>query len=228
MIDERGVRQVKCRNRSCKCRTCLKNNAGSPCGCGQCKGKRKKCRNYEGYKQVTLFPVPSSRMKYKAAPRVSWEEYGLGKARQKELCVMCQSGKYDDIVRRVAKKTNEEISEYIVKSVTKDKSYDRLEFDGELGRICVGKTDFYGYRRYFYHLLDEGVKELEKMSDNVRWLTTCPATDGNFKYRLQAANDNEIREAITIMEGAEGNVSRISACSRELKKRERGMSGKRK
>ena len=40
-----------------------------------------------------------------------------------------------------------------LKSVTDDLSYEYLEFDDTLGRIPVGKTDFYGYRRKFYACL---------------------------------------------------------------------------
>lgn len=62
------------------------------------------------------------------------------------------------------------------------------------------------------------------MTENVRWLTTVPATDGNFKYRLKLATEEEIKEALSIMTGAgtKGNSSRISACSRELRRRSRG------
>lgn len=42
----------------------------------------------------------------------------------------------------------------IILSVTKSKSYDRLEFDLQLGRVPAGRTDFYGFRRKFYHNLD--------------------------------------------------------------------------
>ena len=44
---------------------------------------------------------------------------------------------------------------YIIKSVTNDLSYAYIEYDEKLGKIPVGKTDFYAYRRLFYHYLDE-------------------------------------------------------------------------
>ena len=47
-----------------------------------------------------------------------------------------------------------EIYTYIIKSVTNDLSFPYIEYDEKLGRIPVGKTEFYGYRRLFYHYLD--------------------------------------------------------------------------
>jgi len=63
------------------------------------------------------------------------------------------------------------------------------------------------------------------MNDNtIKWLITCPATDGNFKSHLQRATAAEIMEAITVMTGkGKGNASRISACQRELRKRDKKL-----
>ncbi len=54
--------------------------------------------------------------------------------------------------KTVAFAANEIVALYLIKSVLENKSYDRLEFDRELGRIACGRTDFYGIRRYFYYL----------------------------------------------------------------------------
>ena len=35
-----------------------------------------------------------------------------------------------------------------------NKSYDILEFELKLGRISVGRSDFYGYRRYALAILN--------------------------------------------------------------------------
>lgn len=61
------------------------------------------------------------------------------------------------------------------------------------------------------------------MNENIRWLTTVPATDGNFKKHLKAAKKEEIKEALFILKanGQKGCVSKISALSRELRKREK-------
>lgn len=36
------------------------------------------------------------------------------------------------------------------------------------------------------------------MGDNVSWLTTVPANDGNFKYHLKYATVEELEQAIAI------------------------------
>lgn len=59
------------------------------------------------------------------------------------------------------------------------------------------------------------------MTDNIKWLTTVPASDVNFVSHLKTATEDEIKEAVSIMTGAgtKGNASRIAACSRELRRR---------
>lgn len=61
----------------------------------------------------------------------------------------------------------------------------------------------------------------ENENENVRWLTHIPTSDGNFKSRLQTATREEIEEALFIMSRTEekGNASRIAACARELRRR---------
>ena len=59
-----------------------------------------------------------------------------------------------EMIEQAAIAASPEIYQYIIKSVTNDLSYPFVEYDERLGRIPVGKTDFYGYRRLFYHYLD--------------------------------------------------------------------------
>lgn len=61
------------------------------------------------------------------------------------------------------------------------------------------------------------------MNVNIRWLTTVPATDGNFKSHLKSATTEEIKEALSILKTncQKGCVSKISALSRELRRREK-------
>lgn len=61
------------------------------------------------------------------------------------------------------------------------------------------------------------------MTENVSWITSCPASDGNFKSRLQSATTEEIEEAIHIMvgRGQKGDASRLNAVSREMRKRKK-------
>ncbi len=123
------------------------------CDRKNCAGKKETCENYSGFRQMDIFEPPQP--KYQSAPRYPWEYYGLGdKSYRKKLYMMCQSGKYGDLIRQVAYQTNKDIALYLVKSVTQNKSYNKIEFDRELGRICMGKSDFYGYRRLFYSLFD--------------------------------------------------------------------------
>lgn len=60
-------------------------------------------------------------------------------------------------------------------------------------------------------------------SDNIKWLTTVPATDLNFKNHLKAATTGEVKEALSMLKanGEKGCISKISALSRELRKREK-------
>lgn len=64
------------------------------------------------------------------------------------------------------------------------------------------------------------------MESNIKWLTSVPATDGNFKSHLKAATTEEIEEALSILKanGEKGCISKISALSRELRKRNKDSS----
>lgn len=90
--------------------------------------------------------------------RLSWADYGISKERYHELKAICQSGRYPELVQECAKRASPYIAEQIYLSVTKGKSYEGVEYT-EFGRIPCGRTDFYGYRRLFYHLFDERIRE---------------------------------------------------------------------
>lgn len=59
-----------------------------------------------------------------------------------------------EMIEQAAIAASTDISQYIIKSVTNDLPYQYIEYDEKLGRIPVGKTDFYALRRLFYHFLD--------------------------------------------------------------------------
>ncbi len=59
-----------------------------------------------------------------------------------------------EMIEEAARAACPEIDAYMIKSVTKDLSYPFLEYDLELGRIPMGKTDFYARRKLFYYFLD--------------------------------------------------------------------------
>lgn len=145
----------KCLN--CICCSCL----SACCDRKKCKGKKTHCSKYAGFEQLNIFNLTDDK-KYMSAPRATWEEYGLDdKSYRKMLYEVCRSGKYEKIIKQVAYQTCPDIAEHLIKSVTQKKSYDKIEFDLELGRICVGKTNFYGYRRLFYHLFDLEVRKFK-------------------------------------------------------------------
>lgn len=58
------------------------------------------------------------------------------------------------IIEEAAQKSNPELYRYILKSVTLGLTYEVIEFDENLGRIPICRTDFYGYRRLFFYYLD--------------------------------------------------------------------------
>lgn len=58
--------------------------------------------------------------------------------------------------------------------------------------------------------------------DIIRSITDLPAEDYNFKSALSRATGNQIRIALEVMKNRDGkDKSRIAACERELKRRER-------
>lgn len=59
------------------------------------------------------------------------------------------------MIEEAAVKTNPAIWKYILKSVTEDLSYEFIMYDKIQGRIPMGQTEFYAYRKLFYHYLDE-------------------------------------------------------------------------
>jgi hypothetical protein len=59
------------------------------------------------------------------------------------------------IIEEAAVKANPGIWKYILRSVTQAMPYEYIEYDEELGRIPMGKTEFNANRRLFYHYLDE-------------------------------------------------------------------------
>ena len=145
---------------TCICRICL-----SVCGkCTDCKGKRESCEDYNGFWQESIFDIPQEQQ-YQGAPRHPIEYYGLTDERVDELEKMIRSGRYDHLASQAAHVANEAIAEYILLSVTQNKSYDVLRVKWELKemeRIPYCRTDFYGIRRYFYSLFDKELRRIGK------------------------------------------------------------------
>lgn len=147
----------KCR--TCLCRTCLKI-----CRCDKCIGKKESCESYREFRQLSIFDH-SSIQQIPSVPRLSWQHYGISKERYRQLTEYIQSGRYAALASQAAHAANETIAEYILLSVTQNKSYDALRVKWELKemeRIPYCRTDFYGIRRYFYHLFDLEVRRIGK------------------------------------------------------------------
>lgn len=58
------------------------------------------------------------------------------------------------------------------------------------------------------------------MTENVKWLTTCPVSDQNFKDRLKAASAQEVREALEFIEGLPFAETKEKTLRVALKKKE--------
>lgn len=90
--------------------------------------------------------------------RASWSDYGIDKERLKELMDIAKSDEYAEIVLCAALKAHEKAAGHILISVAEGLSYEWVEFHEKLGRCPLGRSDFYGARRMFFHYLDEALK----------------------------------------------------------------------
>lgn len=145
---------------TCLCRTCL-----TVCGkCAECKEKITNCEDYNGFEQMSIFSEPK-KPPYQGIPRHSFKHYGLTDERVEKLEKLIQSGRYASLASQTAHRANETLAEYILLSVKKNLSYEGLEklwARGEIERITYCRTDFYGVRRYFYHLFDLEMRRIGK------------------------------------------------------------------
>ena len=92
----------------------------------------------------------------RAIVRMSFEELGIDKKRYLQLKAGCESGLYDrETLLQACQNIPEGVTAFILKSVTENKTFERVEFDCKLGRISVCRTNFYALRRQFYHNLDK-------------------------------------------------------------------------
>lgn len=97
--------------------------------------------------------------------RATWEDYGISKERLEELTEIVRSGRCDTMVFSAAHKADENAAEHIVLSVKRNLSYEHIEYHEKLGRCMLGRSNFYGVRRLFFHYLDCALKELDKESE---------------------------------------------------------------
>lgn len=95
-----------------------------------------------------------SRKNRQAMQRLNFEQFGISQRRYLELRNGCRMRTYSPEMLSRACSGFEFVKPWILLSVTENRSFDRLEFHATLGRCPVSRTDFYGYRRLFYHNLD--------------------------------------------------------------------------
>lgn len=148
-----------------KCRNCLCHACIHVCDdCQKCHKANKKCNWYSGHKQLSFLEPPPDE-EYSEIARRKWSYYGISKKRYKQLIEYIQSGRYASLASQAAHRANEMLSSYIILSIEKNLSYEGLQRLWELREIermpCC-RTDFYGYRRYFYYLLNKKIKEMGK------------------------------------------------------------------
>ncbi|MDE7197771.1 MAG: hypothetical protein K2O15_02695 [Lachnospiraceae bacterium] len=91
--------------------------------------------------------------------RASWADYNISKERRRELQSIAKSDEYAGIVLECALKADRKSAGHIILSVTEEFSYERVEFHERLGRCPLGRSDFYGARRLFFHYLDCALKD---------------------------------------------------------------------
>lgn len=94
--------------------------------------------------------------------RASWEELGISEKRRRELKEIARRDEYADIVTEAALRIDRLAAPHVILAVTKNLSYEFVEFNERLGRCPVGKTDFYAERRLFFYHLNEALKAREE------------------------------------------------------------------
>lgn len=143
---------------TCLCQTCL----NTCCNRKNCTGRREVCENYCGFRQLSIFETPPQQT---GTPRYTWQHYGITKERYRQLTEYIRSGRYAPLALQAAHTANEMIAEYILLSVTQNKSYDALRVKWELKemeRIPYCRTDFYGIRRYFFGIFEKEMRRIGK------------------------------------------------------------------
>lgn len=100
--------------------------------------------------------------------RASYADYGITSERLDELMKIVRSGQYDDLVHSAARRADKQAAGNIVLSVKRNMSYETLEARqaaGEIERVAIGRSDFYGTRRLFFHYLDTALKSMKHIPE---------------------------------------------------------------
>lgn len=99
--------------------------------------------------------------------RASWKDYGISKERRRELQDIARSDEYAGIVLDCAIRADRKSAGHIVLSVVEGLSYEHVEFNERLGRCTLGRSDFYGARRLFFHYLDMELRNSQNIQGDV-------------------------------------------------------------
>lgn len=91
--------------------------------------------------------------------RLPWSAYGITEERYNELLEAARSGRHNAEVLSAAARADKQAAEHIILSVVEGVSYEHLEFHERLGRCPLGRTNFYGARRLFFHYLNLALRE---------------------------------------------------------------------
>lgn len=97
--------------------------------------------------------------------RAPWAAYGIDKERLKELQEVVKSGRCEEMVLAAANKANELAAAHIILATKENLSFESLEARCALKgieKIPLGRSDFYGVRRLFFHYLDILLKDSQK------------------------------------------------------------------
>lgn len=95
--------------------------------------------------------------------RASWRDYEITPERLNELMEIVKSNNYDTVVLSAARKADEKAAGHIIISVKENASYEALEAKwaaGKIEKIPLGRSDFYGVRRLFFHYLDIALRKM--------------------------------------------------------------------
>jgi hypothetical protein len=72
---------------------------------------------------------------------------------QKKLQTFCRDPANYQTVCALANKLDGKIAPWLILSVVRNVSYDKLEFHQKYGRIPISRTAFYNMRRLFFDML---------------------------------------------------------------------------
>lgn len=104
----------------------------------------------------------------KRSVRASWEHYGITKERFAELKAFARSPGNSGAVLAACLAADGMSARHIFLSLTENLSFEDLEkltAKGELGRLAVGRSNFYGLRRLAFHYLDVGLAKGAERGD---------------------------------------------------------------